>query len=320
VRAVPTRQEVWEAAYLTDPYMRRLTNKELDQRAADIFSNFGRLTLDGKLGCPNSREAAGAEWIVRLSNLFQEYNLRGAPFPAGLTADAAFPHPSNPKAKAAARTVRDRALEPGIRLFKYGRLEHLRAMVERGELRISPASSYNDPSLNHAMQDDELTFVLHPDFSRLTMTVYDQHSEEPKRTIRPIDGKITKRSTTNFYVYCLAETLAPRLFVDFEADACLIIHNPTVFIDRLCSALQDRLPGWRVGVVPVQYVDPLLAAIDAVSVLTCKHLRFSYQHEKRIVALPPSDRTALDVIHPLFVPSLGKDCEILELEGTTAPI
>jgi len=308
-----TRQEQWEVIYRADPYMRRLTNSELDARAADIFSNFCRLGLDGKISPQDFREAAGEQWIIRLTHLFHEYSLRGAPFPFGLPGHPAFPHPSNPKAKAAVRTVRERALAAGVRLFKYGRTEHLRALVDRGEVRIAPASSYSDPSLNHAMRDEELAFEIHPDFSRMTMTVYDGQTGEPKGTVRPIDDRITKRSTTNFYVYCLSEVLEPRLFVDFDADACLIIHNSAQFIDRLGSALEQRLPDWLIGAMPVEYVDPLLATLGSVSVLSCKHFSFAYQHESRIVAYPPTDRSYLEVIHPLVVPGLGDSCEILEL-------
>lgn len=305
---------MWEADYRSDPYMKRLSEGELAQRAADVFSNVCRLTTDGKLSFPTA--PLEEQWIVRLTHLFEEYRRRGVPFPADLTAHPAFPHPSRPKAKAAARTVRDRALEAGVRLFKYGRIDRLRALVEHGEIRIAPASSYNDPSLNHAIRDDELAFVLHPDFGRVTMTVLDRYSRKPKGTVRPIDDKITKRATTNYYVYCLAEVLEPRLFLDFNADACLIIHEPVIFLDRLCSALQIALPRWRIGVVPVQYVDPLLASIGSVSVFTCKHLRFSYQQETRVVALPPTDHVALDAISPLVVPGLGEACEVLELDRT----
>ncbi|WP_128417353.1 hypothetical protein [Xanthomonas populi] len=45
-------------------------------------------------------------------------------------------------------------------LFKFWELEWMRALLERGEIRIAPASLYNDESLGPAIADDELSYDL----------------------------------------------------------------------------------------------------------------------------------------------------------------
>ena len=43
---------------------------------------------------------------------------------------------------------------------KYGKRDHIRASFERGVFRITPASSYLDPSLNSAQADQELEHAV----------------------------------------------------------------------------------------------------------------------------------------------------------------
>ena len=46
---------------------------------------------------------------------------------------------------------------PGPILVKYGKAEHIRALYERGEVYMPPASLYGEPEHNQAVHDQELT-------------------------------------------------------------------------------------------------------------------------------------------------------------------
>jgi hypothetical protein len=63
--------------------------------------------------------------------------------------------------KRAIEAWRDHHLAPDRAIIKYGRREHMTDLVERGRLRLTPASNYDDPSLNPAIRDAELEFSIH---------------------------------------------------------------------------------------------------------------------------------------------------------------
>ncbi len=48
------------------------------------------------------------------------------------------------------------------KLFKFGNSDHLKEMLDRGHIKLRPASYYKDPSLNNAIGDDELHFTAEP--------------------------------------------------------------------------------------------------------------------------------------------------------------
>jgi len=239
--------------------MRGLSERELDLRFADIFTNQMLLTAEGKIGI------SGIQWLEKFTHVQEELGLRGLGLP-----DA--PSLGNrlvvPGALASGLGAKVRARFPkGVPdhfvLFKYGKLEHLEGLLKRGELRLSPASRYDDPSRNVAVADDELHFEK-----------IDGHS----RAHYVYEG--------DFYCFCSSWIHSDRLISDFEATAVLVVDKPDELFVRLATALDRK--SYRIRFNRVKYVDPLLLGDhDVPELVFTKHMRFAYQFEHRWVAQPP---------------------------------
>jgi hypothetical protein len=282
--------------------MEHLTDEEVQQRAKDVFLNMLVITEDAKIGLPPINPES-TYWIELWTNVLDEFVVRFGPYPAGF--DTGFmtalpiPLPSHPLASQAAAAVSTRAATRGTYLVKYGKLQHLRPAYEFGRLRIAPASSYADPSLNPAIRDDELEVELQPPPSEMRLDVIDPATGESRGRLNPIGNKIRKVSRTNYYVSCFSSLLTPRLFQDFDnADACLLITRPREFIEVVFAEFERRLPVFTGLERPVRYIDPLNATLRDLEVFFCKHFRYAYQAEFRFVWLPPELRGDLE---PLFL-------------------
>ncbi len=179
-------------------------------------------------------------------------------------------------------------------MFKYCNIIWIEQTQKKGIVRISPAISYNDPSLNPAVYDEELELFIQPHPSEIKLEVIDQHTGKTKGFVKPVGSKITKTTETNYYVYCLSSIFTPRLFLDFEADACLIITKPKHFIDKVITAFERQNPGWVNTFKTVNYLDPLNSSFSQIEIYSCKHFSFSYQKEVRFIGLPPKKVKVLD--------------------------
>jgi hypothetical protein len=197
-------------------------------------------------------------------------------------------------------------------LVKYGKAKHLRAAFEKGVIRIAPAASMDDPSLNPAIRDRELEAYVQPPPSEMTLHAYDGKTGKPKGVFNPIGNVIRRASRTNYYVYCLSGALAPRLFIDFGYDSCLIFREPAAFVGNLLQAVEAKLPKWTGAGMPVKYYDPLNSRLEDLDVFSQKHFRFAYQKEYRIIWLPPREANGLQ---PVIVElgSLEGRCEFIDL-------
>jgi hypothetical protein len=117
-------------------------------------------------------------------------------------------------AAGAVKAVQNVSLPPeGEYLIKLGKRRHMLDLYEDGRLKISPASAYADPSLNPAIQDDELAVSSFGQQSEVLIEAFDRNTGQRKAATRPIGNlKYTSRSKTDFYVYCMASNLDFRLF------------------------------------------------------------------------------------------------------------
>ncbi len=294
--------------------MERLELDDIEQRFRDVFSNILRLSDSAKIGLLPHEE--GGNFLQEcFTHILEELGARGTGLRPGLLDDVLLPRPTRPfgsHAAAAQAAWRDR-----LHLVKYGRAEHLRPAFQEGAVRIAPASSYNDPSLNPAMRDDELVVNLQPNPHLGTLTVFDRYTLRPKGVLHPETLTVTRAAQTNFYVYCVAAGVEARLFLDFDADSCLVITDELRFLERFASAVGEILPGWSCVAGPVGYYDPLRTGLEHLSAFFSKHLRYCCQKEYRVVWVPPTDLQELD---PLYV-RLGdlSDCtELVELGGVPA--
>jgi hypothetical protein len=176
---------------------------------------------------------------------------------------------------------------------------------ETGRIRLGPAASYDDPSLDIARKDDELSFQMDIDTSVFPVLGPGARNVGPRF---PIRGSYK----TNYYILCTSSCLRARLFLDFDAEACLIINNPEKFKERLFRSITSTLPLFSLKAKRVEYYDPLWVAPVEVRPIFSKHFRYAYQEEVRFAAIPPDSVSNLD---PVFL-SLGSLKDIATIVDT----
>jgi hypothetical protein len=268
---------IWLAAYIGDPYLSHLADEDLLARGRAIMTN--SLFTDRKT-LPH--EFDEREWRELLEHVRYEHEKRGLTFRdsiPGAERLAAWPRME------LAGIVFERYSGPAGQLYKFGEAQYLEPMLRNGSVRVFPAAHYTDPSLRPAQQDNELERKVILDGSKLKLT--HTAKDGTARHIRAM-GKATLSagSASNFYIWCASTTFDPRLFDDFGADACLVIHDSSVFIERMHAAMEAALPGWPGCTILVHYYDPVRPG-DTVLSPWDKEFSYSYQREYRFLWEPP---------------------------------
>jgi hypothetical protein len=305
----------WYEEYRERRYLLDVADSAVMQHARDLMANALALTSDGKIGLETLSTPPALLVMRLLSHVMEESRLRTGDYRGlfmkyGLR-DLTVPKTTAPDPPAAAEVLRVSSESTQLRrLFKFGDRRWLSALLKDGELRISPASAYDDPSLAPAIADDELSvelaaaaleddiMFLDPFKQRLS-DVFGEHVFAPHR--------LTMR--TNYYVWCTSFALRLRMFDDFKADSVLVIRDPGEFTRRLVEQIRDPLHGWRVIPCAVHYFDPYHPTKAAHTVFASKHIRYLYQEEFRYVFLPPDPK---DRLEPLTL-KLGSLLGIAEL-------
>lgn len=302
--------------YREDRYMDHLSEMDLFHRAKDILINCFEINKTGKYSAETSDDYGQFFW-VRFSHIIEEYRLRFGDFTKKFDEQNinGLEIPKNFQLidKVCAQINRFCSNDHTPILYKYGKLSYLNDYLENGTIRISPASSYNDPSLNHAIKDDELNFTSQNHPSKLRMRLFDKNGNF-KSNIEPIESKLVFSSTTDFYVFCLSKILSPRLFVDFDnADGCLIIRDLAKFIKRFAESFYENNESYLGLLGDALYVDPLFATIPEYSLYFSKHFRYAYQREFRICFVPEKDIQKLKSVK-LQLGCLKDCCELIKIE------
>jgi hypothetical protein len=224
------------------------------------------------------------------THALEEMVLRHGPYPRGFTREILhsepFPDFASELARKAARVLASHSLKPGDVFIKYGKPEHLFSLVEQGRMRVQCASYYSSPDHNGAVRDDELSLALSLSLTREDIL---------KIVVNPgdvPDGPITQRmdlsyrSDRDYWLFCLTRSVEPRLFVDFDATACVIIKDPEAFKSRLQSHTAISFPNTVYHDGDAVYIDPLLPISAKIDIPFSKHFRYAYQEEFRFVWRP----------------------------------
>jgi hypothetical protein len=198
--------------------------------------------------------------------------------------------PPKPKSPKVMRAIKRLA---GPMLVKFSKRKYMEELLLKGRGRISPASSFMNDSLGYARADNESHITGYLDrIDAFRFMVVDGDTTHPvgSEVAVPYLGSvpIDIRANIEFYIYCLADSLDPRLFDDFEADVCVIIKHAAQFKDRVRGAVTAILPGWRFVSGPVVYFDPFFCPVHQTVPHFWKHFRFGYQEEHRLAWLPPA--------------------------------
>ncbi|WFU21294.1 hypothetical protein QA649_24625 [Bradyrhizobium sp. CB1717] len=271
--------EIQRYNYRTNRYMQGLSKDELDQRVKDVMANVITLRDDGKytliLPRRNGMHVAtrNIDFVRLYVELGEELHIRGLLNEKSATpvekikrlADESWCR--RPDWVNASQHSRESYFNQPKMLFKFGRAEHMRALYERGELLVRPASYFASAD-GAARQDNELIMSWYR------------------------DGQKIEFSTSDYYCWRCASVYDYRLFMDFESDACLAINDPDSFIKRFAKGVAAQVSGAQsVRLVPAYYYDPLsvlddpaeFATVKDLAIQCAKHFRFAYQWEFRVV-------------------------------------
>jgi hypothetical protein len=310
-------EEARSHSYRVRRYMDHLSDSSLEARAEHILLNLG---LDAPVEVLVNASPLG--WSSLWGDVIDEANRR-----FGDTAGAALldrvtikcnsqwlARPPVPASQADDFLARSRA--EGFFLVRYSKRKYLAELLTNGAIRFSPASSYKDPSLNHAIQDDELTIDFEPNPSEIRLELMDRKTGLPKDRLTLASNLLSAKSQTDYYILCLSGFLSPELFHDFGADSCVLVKKPETFLGRLFSAAEARLPDWGGKVDTVKYLDPLNSTFSDIrtnGIFFSKHFRYTYQHEWRVVLSPPTFVRELPYLD-LELGNLADCCELLSLD------
>jgi hypothetical protein len=270
-------------------YARHLSQQELDRRIRDVFLNNLTLTSEAKIGLQPINDQ-GLIWMEKWIHVLEEMQLRYGPYPNGFTRNILhsepFPALASALAQKAAEAFKKRTLEPGTVLIKYGKRAYMEALLCGGNLRVQPASYFTREDLNGAIRDDErrlsLSFALtREDLQKIVLNPQDVPEVTPDQRV-----DFVLQSPADYWIYCVTESVAPRLFVDFEADACVIVRDRRKFANRLRSVASVAFGNAKHQSGSVEYIDPLLPKIAKIFLPFAKHFGYSYQAEYRFCWFP----------------------------------
>jgi hypothetical protein len=283
------RHEMWRRQYRARRYARHLSQPELNRRIRNVFLNMLRVNAEAKIGLgPVSDESK--MWIELWTHVLEEMQMRHGPYPAGFTREILhsepFPNFASELAEKGAKTLSALGLKRGDVFIKFGKRKHMEDLHKAGQLRIQPASFFSDTAHNGAVRDDELTrrlslVLTRDEVAKLVVNPQDVPLEAPDQRV-----DVQLRWPTDYWLYCVTSSIEPRLFVDFGADACVIIWDRLAFTDMLRRAAGLALPGAKMTHGPATYVDPLLPKSAPLFVPLAKHFGYSYQEEHRFCWLP----------------------------------
>ena len=301
--------ERWSREYAENRYLRFENRRELNQRYQDLTTNITILTEGGVVDLTDEEQ-----WHRLFRHVVDEMFRRGQP-PVRHNLDPAVEEailfPDEDLCRRAAKAVS----EHGIRqdqLVKYGTADDMMALYERGQIYMNSASFYDQPERhNQAVYDKERVSVHkgaivrksgRPTYVRQESFLADPFlMKDPDKAFVPLfeasdateDEVVGFELATksDFWLYCMSRSLIPRLFSDFQAEACVVLDGRK-FIRRVAEEWRrSASESAKLSFGPVRYTDPLgayaAAQIDPKTVnFFTKTFRYAYQRESRFVGLP----------------------------------
>lgn len=263
--------EFWEFQYEIYRYLSRVKELDLVARYKSIIRNMRALISPDRHIIPIQSFLSSWYWYRKEHQTRLEFFLRGTSVPVeppvGILDNAPVAAPARPRHPNAADV-----------LFRYGPSQRMQAMVERGSIRIGPASFCRDLERDEARADEERaknSFVS----GRYTRIITQEGKEIP------IIGDVRRTvSAPDYFVLCMSCDWDPTLFDDFGSDSCVIVRDPEAFAQRLELAVKLVLNDWYFHHNPVEYFDPYeMPRHQYFDASMCKDFRFAYQREYRFL-------------------------------------
>lgn len=248
-----------------------------------------RVHPDAKIGLPPI-DNGSSMWMEKWTHVLEEMQLRHGPFPAGFTREILHCDPLpdfvSDLSEKAARKLSSLGLNKGEVFIKFGKRAHMERLHETGSVRIQPANFFSAKDHNGAVRDDELTLPISLVLSRddVTKVVVNPQDVPSDATDQRVDVKF--RFPTDYWLYCVTNSIEPRLFADFKSDLCVIIKDRKMFSRMLGEASKKILPTSEMKEGSVTYIDPLLPTSVNIFVPLAKQFSFAYQEEYCFYWLP----------------------------------
>jgi len=290
------QHKLWRNLYRSHRYLEHKDNTYIYQRIGDILNIFMILNEKGQLAA-HKLDDKGAYLIQKFTDAHEELVLRkGWPPTEEMKKHLHFPEASYPMQPLGWNNELKENSKNNNYLFKFGSRSYLQDMLDFGKMRISPASMYDDPSLNSAIRDEELKLTVEYYPSDVMISYYDPRRKESVG-VHPVSNLIkTVEASTNYYVYCVSTDYKARFFKDFSADSCLIIKDADRFVKTLAKAFYEKISKeWNGYAGLVKYIDPLFPVED-IDIFFSKDFKYLYQSEFRFVWFPPKAEKNLDSV------------------------
>lgn len=291
--------EFWESQYEIYRYLKNIIESELIERYKNICRNFEVLTGCERDVIPINSFLSSWYWYRKEHQTRYEFYLSDIKLPVPT------PHP---RALLQA-PVRPKGPNSCDILFRYGNFEFMKLFVEKGEVRISPASLYKDGIIGDPRTDDELNKHKWLVGDHTTIT-----TKEGKRIPIRGDLKETVSTQTNYYTLCMSCDFEPKIFEEFGYDSCVIMKDPEKFAERIEQNSKEVLPEWYFHHNPIEYFDPHEPTKNQYfSPTICKDFVYAYQMEYRFLWDPLGNGAASDYI-VLNLGPLEDICELYTLK------
>jgi len=301
---IATLDREWRLEYRNRRYLEHQTSEQLQERFEDLFRNAYFCGRDGRI----YSKGDDTKWVRWMSHVLEELTLRMMRGPL-------LPKLTRYRNAARAAELWDKLkLNKNTYLLKFGESKYMRPLWEKGRLTVFPATKYDNPTLNEAIRDDELTLMQQSCRATINSlqdwrTGIRHDFDRPVPIIGPL--KQETRYESNCYMACFGRRYEYRLFDDFGYDSCLVIREPQLFVERIRACMALAVPGWDFCAAAVSYRDPCHPT-PTDDVLFSKHFRFTYQKEFRTVWEGPTRQGTLEPI-PLDLGSLIDYCDLLVL-------
>ncbi|MGE0822726.1 MAG: hypothetical protein AB7G75_10395 [Candidatus Binatia bacterium] len=270
-----------EREYSERRYLRNAHKKALATRRIDIYANMWTTDINGSVR-RISDPARRAFFLTKLIELEVENDIRHRSRGRIVDEKQIRIIASRKYKRVRLKTVP--TIPKGNFLVRYSKKEYIEKAFVEGSIRIAPAASYADSSLNAAQFDEELRhFSVTPD-KQLLFKVYGSDTPggpERELPVTPLEF-FQYMEVQNFYVLCCAASFDCRMFHDFEADAAIIIFDPDTFITRINSAVLNHVQS-QLKHGKINYYDPYLVERSQLVPGFFKHFRYAYQDEYRLI-------------------------------------
>lgn len=297
--------------YKGNRYLANESREQLIARLDDVERNIVSLSSDGVV-VPSSNQS----WEHFRNHLMVESQLRGYPLSHasnrayGTHGRGRFRFWNGELCSRAAKAVNGQTIPKGW-FVKYGKERHMRALFERGDIRIAQASEYASDEHNVAIKDNERELEVRGFFVTGEGTISTPNGDAPPVGFATMYGLMERHESHelghdghdfqgryeslilgydgDYHLCCLANRLAPELFSDFDADAC-VMFDVGKFSERIIAKARHARPMAKASAGFVRYQDPLgllgrwfFDLANPPSITMRKPFGFAYQQEWRIV-------------------------------------